>query len=660
MRFTKSIGTKISIALSFALMLSMGVFYFFTSGALEKRLEQEIKNNLTQNYHLVQETIELFHTDNTNITNLMFDVLKSKANSFSIDKSQFVEINGIKTPLMVENTSQKSINGNFELVDEFTKITKASATIFQKVDDDFLRISTSLRKEDNSRAFGTFLTKKSPAYEPIMNKKSYIGTAVLFGRNYMTKYEPILDSSGELIGILYMGFDFTEGLKALKTTLKNIKIGNNGYYFIINTKNQKFDIHPTKENKKISENKIIKEILQEKKGYKRAKFDKKDSIFIYDRYDDLDWAIVGYALHEDFSGSIKITKNNLLIASVILIIILSILNIFLIKKIVANPIKKLSKGIGQIGNNLTTKLVVASKDEIKDASNDINSFIEKIRQTILSIKEISSENLSISQELATTALQASKLSVDSSNLLENTSKQAQVIREEMNISIEQSTLVKKELSSSSKQISKTQNSINSINQEIQLATSNELELSHKIEQLSHDTNQVKDVLVVISDIAEQTNLLALNAAIEAARAGEHGRGFAVVADEVRQLAERTQKSLSEINSTINVIVQQINESSSAMNENAQKIENLAKTSTNVQKDILEMSTSMENALSLTDDFMENYNKSVQKVSAVIEDISRNTEISSQSARSIEEIGEGAKHLSNVSDNLNTRLNEFRT
>ena len=116
--------------------------------------------------------------------------------------------------------------------------------------------------------------------------------------------------------------------------------------------------------------------------------------------------------------------------------------------------------------------------------------------------------------------------------------------------------------------------VESVTGKIHHASEQENELAQNLTELTTSANEIKTVLTVIGDIADQTNLLALNAAIEAARAGEHGRGFAVVADEVRQLAERTQKSLSETNASINVVVQAINDSSERMNANANEINGL--------------------------------------------------------------------------------------
>ena len=349
--------------------------------------------------------------------------------------------------------------------------------------------------------------------------------------------------------------------------------------------------------------------------------------------------------------------------AVVLTLIIAFVSFTVIRIKIITPLNNLinrARNLSSGDGDLTVKLAIEGKDEIAEASSAINDFIEKVRILISDAKQLSTENSSIAHELSSTSLEAGRRVEDSTRIIDGTTHKAQDIQTEMKDSISEAKVGKENLENASTHISEANKAILHLSEQIQTSAQVEIELAHRIEQLSHDAEQVKEVLTVINDIADQTNLLALNAAIEAARAGEHGRGFAVVADEVRKLAERTQKSLTEINATINIIVQAIADSSEQMSTNSKKVEELTVVAGEVESKISQMSQAMSDAVRMSDNTVDNYIETGDSIQEIIQGVSQINHLSSENARSVEEIAAAAEHLNKMTETLNNKLSEFRT
>lgn len=662
MNYFKTIGGKISLTLGLVLILGMGMSVWYLDVQLRKTLKEDARQSVRQNLVSVMDMIKIFHAESYKTANILYEVLEGSFDKFSKIDTMNLPVEGIDAPAIT--SGPHILNNDFTIVDEFTAKSGAVATVFGKVGDDFLRISTSLKKSDGSRAVGTFLGNKSPAFTPIMEGKDYIGIAHLFGKDYMTRYSPIYNANKELIGILFIGYDFTEGLKDLRRALKSIKLGINGYYFVTNTKTDTFEIHPKLEGKPVKEVATLGDFLNASdSGDFEKVFGGEDKYYAYETFKHFNWKVVASAELSDFMEAAYKIEKSLIIGAILLTLLLVILNGVLASSMVSKPLYELRDNIKDIASgegDLTRMMRVHGNNEIAQASEQINNFITKVRTIISDIKSVSSENSSIAHEFSMTTLQTGKRVEETTHLLDSTAKKSDGIQLEMEGSIEKAKSNQTELSSAMGYIDEANGAILNLNSKIQHSAQTEAELAKRMEHLSGEADQVKEVLTVISDIAEQTNLLALNAAIEAARAGEHGRGFAVVADEVRKLAERTQKSLTEINATINVIVQSIMESSETMNANAKEVEELADVSQNVEVKISQMSQAMQKAISMSEAAIGDYIQNGQKVKEVIQTIDKINSLSGENARSVEEMSGAAQHLSQMSETLNSKLTQFKT
>ena len=345
--------------------------------------------------------------------------------------------------------------------------------------------------------------------------------------------------------------------------VKTQKVAETGYYFLMDSKGSVL-IHPDKElvGKNMLEYPFAKTIIEKKNGSVRYTWNGVRKLAGFAYIEPLDAILVGGADINEFVGDIK--KDILLkpvLVGIVVIIIATLLMNTLINRTIVHPIKKLGTYIETISTgDLNAECSLVYQDEVGVIGSYMNRMTENISRTLGSVKQSAHDVKEHSESLSQSGSQLSEAIRAQSERTSSVERSVHEILESFDVISGNMQEINSEINHINTSAQAGQNVLENTVTGIRNLSETVIKTSDTINSLGNSSKQILEIVRVISDIADQTNLLALNAAIEAARAGEHGRGFAVVADEVRKLAERTVQATAEINQMTSGISRDVNKS----------------------------------------------------------------------------------------------------
>ncbi|HAS6052936.1 TPA: HAMP domain-containing protein [Vibrio vulnificus] len=333
------------------------------------------------------------------------------------------------------------------------------------------------------------------------------------------------------------------------------------------------------------------------------------------------WTLMVFVDQDTALAGVREAQNEAIVTGVILLLVSAVVMVLTLEH-AYRPLLKLKKavlGLSKGSGDLTARLTVEGSDDLAQISEGFNRFVQSLQGMMLQVSEASQNISSNIVQLNQTAVENEKVLITHSAETDQVVTAITEMSESARSVAENVTQSNRITEGASKEAKQSLEIVNNAVSTVSALVNDVEEMSDRIVSMNQDANKISEVLNVIGEISEQTNLLALNAAIEAARAGEQGRGFAVVADEVRALAARTQNSTTEISEMLSKLLDGTSSVVASMERTKQQCQSTASKTSEVSNSLNLMSGSVRDI----DDVSTQIAAATEEQSTVAAELSRN-------------------------------------